>query len=111
MNRSPILTTFQVLAALHIAAALAANPGTIWSALNDSVDGRLHEGFPLSLPCFSKYDDSPIQPDKQLCEVIQGNYTSPVFRVSHFGAYMMVRSVLSCYHKWLVLTITQFYFQ
>ncbi|THH00708.1 hypothetical protein EW026_g1844 [Hermanssonia centrifuga] len=61
-----------------------------WAALNTTVSGRLYATVPFELPCFSTYNGHPVTTDAAACTSIQDNYTDPVFRVAHFGAYMIV---------------------
>ncbi len=84
------------MAALNTVRAVAgvgiAPTATQWNALNASVDGRLHKGSPLALPCFSRYSDVLVQPDAQLCAVVEANYTSPSFLAPIYSGYTQVRS-------------------
>ncbi len=64
-----------------------------WAALNTTVSGRLYATVPFELPCFSTYNGHPVTTDAAACTSIQDNYTDPVFRVAHFGAYMIVSSI------------------
>ncbi|EKM56474.1 uncharacterized protein PHACADRAFT_92497 [Phanerochaete carnosa HHB-10118-sp] len=59
-----------------------------WAALNCSVDGHLHLSRPFELPCFSLFEGQAVSPDSAACTAVQANYTDPVFRSEHFGAYM-----------------------
>ncbi|KAJ7461116.1 hypothetical protein FB451DRAFT_1269005 [Mycena latifolia] len=61
-----------------------------WRALNATVGGRLFAAAPFALPCFSLYNNQNVSVDPQACSAIQANYTSPNFRVEHFGANMNV---------------------
>ncbi|KAJ7493661.1 hypothetical protein FB451DRAFT_1215052 [Mycena latifolia] len=61
-----------------------------WRALNATVGGRLYAAAPFALPCFSLYNNQSVPVDPQACDAIQANYTSPNFRVEHFGANMHV---------------------
>ena len=58
------------------------------SSLNASVDGRLHQNYPLALPCFSGYNGRPVARDSGHCAVIQDNYTSPSLRAAVPNGYM-----------------------
>ncbi|KIP11884.1 hypothetical protein PHLGIDRAFT_63045 [Phlebiopsis gigantea 11061_1 CR5-6] len=79
--------------ALQPAAALSTStaPAVSWNdwvSLNASVGGRLHVSGPLALPCFSSFAGHPTHPDPPECAAIQHNYTDPLFRSAHFGAFM-----------------------
>ncbi|KAJ7186129.1 FAD-binding domain-containing protein [Mycena filopes] len=63
---------------------------TQWHTLNSTVSGRLHTATPFALPCFSMYNNQLVSSDAQACAVIQGNYTSPHFRIESFSANMFV---------------------
>ncbi|EKM56467.1 uncharacterized protein PHACADRAFT_207699 [Phanerochaete carnosa HHB-10118-sp] len=60
----------------------------LWTTLNASVDGHLHLSRPFELPCFSLFEGQAVSPDSLGCAAVQANYTDPVFRSEHFGAYM-----------------------
>lgn len=76
---------------IGIASTTGGSASPMWTSLNNSVNGNLYKGVPFSLPCFSKFDGRSVSPDLNTCHEIQGNYTSPTYRVSHFGAHMLVR--------------------
>ena len=63
------------------------------AALNSSVSGRLFQGFPVSLPCFTSFNGNPQVADNASCAAVQAGYTTPEFRTPHFGAFMQVRDV------------------
>ncbi|OBZ78306.1 hypothetical protein A0H81_02659 [Grifola frondosa] len=65
------------------------NPAPNWSALNNTVGGRLHVAVPFSQPCFSTYEGNPITPNTTACSAIEESYTDPTFRVNYFGAWML----------------------
>ena len=73
-------------------------PTDIWASLNESVGGRLSEGTPYAEPCFSYYSNdfsvSTIQPNSQLCEDIQLNYTEPFTLDAAFAGYTQVCMLL-----------------
>lgn len=57
--------------------------------LNESVDGRLFAVTPWELPCFSNLNGVAVARNDTECAAIQANYTNPLFRATHFGAYMI----------------------
>lgn len=73
------------------AVPISSLPVSLLMSLNETLGGKLREGRPLALPCFSKYDNSSIDFDESACAEIQANYTSPVLRALNFGAFMQVR--------------------
>lgn len=73
------------------AVPISSLPFSLLKSLNETLGGKLREGQPLALPCFSKYDDSSIDFDESTCTEIQANYTSPDLRAQSFGAFMQVR--------------------
>lgn len=60
------------------------------AALNSTVNGRLFQGTPVSLPCFSSFNGQPHAVDNGSCTAVQAGYTTPEFRAPMFGAYMQV---------------------
>lgn len=81
-------SSLSVAAALGVALAIAAfwhqNSETVviqgfpspqdWTALNNTVGGRLALGIPWSMPCFSWYNGSSVQPQPAECKYVQENY-------------------------------------
>ncbi len=61
-----------------------------FSSLNATVGGRLKRAVPFEAPCFSMVEGQSVQADTAACSAIQASYTDPTFRVTHFGAYMLV---------------------
>ncbi|KAJ7679662.1 FAD-binding domain-containing protein [Mycena rosella] len=84
-----ILALGLLLVSLLTAASSTASP-TQWRALNATVGGRLRSSTPFALPCFALYNNQSVPMDLQACSAIQENYTSPNFRLEHFGANMNV---------------------
>ncbi|KAJ6518381.1 isoamyl alcohol oxidase [Mycena vulgaris] len=72
------------------ATPIANVPPALWHVLNATVSGRLHTATPFALPCFSVYNNQRVAPDASACSGIQGNYTSPTFRLESFSANMNV---------------------
>lgn len=64
-----------------------------WQALNTSVHGRLAEGRPINLPCYSSYNGTLANndPDLALCAVAEANKANSTFIVDNFGGYEYVR--------------------
>ena len=58
--------------------------------LNVSVGGRLHAATPFENACFSILQGQHVNVSAAACAALQANYTNPVYRVDHFGAYMLV---------------------
>ena len=82
-----------------VATTASASSASLFSALgalNATVGGRLKKATPFEAPCFSTVEGKQVQVDAAACAAIQGNYTDPTFRVTHFGAYMLVSIRLSC---------------
>ena len=46
-----------------------------WTALNQSVGGRLAIGYPLAKPCYSLYNGKLVAPDLAKCSAAQNGYT------------------------------------
>lgn len=61
---------------------------SIWSTLNATVGGRLHQAKPFSLPCFSIYEGEPLTPNATACAQIQKNYTSSSLRTQFYNGFM-----------------------
>lgn len=68
-----------------------------WTALNQSVGGKLQNGRPLALPCYMRYTSDLnannasnvwTMPDMSACSTIQMNKNDPVFIGDNFGGYM-----------------------
>ncbi|EJF63609.1 FAD-binding domain-containing protein [Dichomitus squalens LYAD-421 SS1] len=57
--------------------------------LNITVGGRLHKALPFERPCFSIVEGKHVNVSEAACAALQANYTNPVYRVEHFGAYML----------------------
>ncbi|KIM38694.1 hypothetical protein M413DRAFT_29932 [Hebeloma cylindrosporum] len=59
-----------------------------WTALNQTVGGRLHAGVPFSQPCFSRLAGGASNtPNATQCAEIQSRNEDHLFRSEHFGAY------------------------
>ncbi|KAM5541134.1 hypothetical protein V8D89_005063 [Ganoderma adspersum] len=66
-------------------------PSSLSSAfhsLNLTVGGRLHSAVPFEQACFSTHEGQHVDVSSAACATIQANYTDPLYRVAHFGAYM-----------------------
>ncbi|CAJ2505709.1 Uu.00g131030.m01.CDS01 [Anthostomella pinea] len=59
-----------------------------WTALNGSVNGRLHVTTPLALPCYSSYNGKPVVVDADSCALIRANYTDNEFRAESPSGYL-----------------------
>ncbi len=59
---------------------------------NVTVGGKLHTAVPFEKACFSILDGKHANVSATACTALQANYTNPVYRVDHFGAYMLVSS-------------------
>ena len=59
------------------------------SKLNKSFPERLYIGTPLSLPCFSSFDERGLQREAVACSTLQQKYTSSSFRIEYYGGYMI----------------------
>ncbi|OCK96418.1 FAD-binding domain-containing protein [Cenococcum geophilum 1.58] len=79
------LVSFVTFARLYLCASISE---TEWQSLNATINGHLHRGTPLSLPCFSTYNGHSVQRDAVACVAIQTNYTLNTFRSPQFGAFM-----------------------
>jgi hypothetical protein len=66
------------------------------AALNATVAGRVHTAKPVSAPCYTTFGGQLVGRDNASCAVVEANYTNPLFRVQHFGAYMVRRTAYSC---------------
>lgn len=66
-------------------------PVPLLISLNKTLGGKLREGRPMALPCFSTYEKLSIDSDETACAEIQANYTTPDLRSLSFGAFMQVR--------------------
>lgn len=102
MSPKTSLETLLVLVAIASLAQAYAIPASqisppAWSALNQSVNGKLQVGRPLALPCYSRYtselktgdtDNVLMTPEMSVCETIQSNKNDPVFIGDNFGGYM-----------------------
>ncbi|KAI1789988.1 FAD-binding domain-containing protein [Ganoderma leucocontextum] len=69
----------------------AASPSSLSSAfhrLNVTVGGRLHTAVPFENACFSILEGQHVNVSAAACAALQANYTNPLYRVDHFGAYM-----------------------
>ncbi|KAA1467757.1 FAD-binding domain-containing protein [Dentipellis sp. KUC8613] len=60
-----------------------------WSQLNQTVAGKLGIALPVSAPCFSVVDNKNVTTDVSACKAVQQGYTSPTWRNTRFGAYML----------------------
>ncbi|KAK3660886.1 hypothetical protein LTR56_000644 [Elasticomyces elasticus] len=61
---------------------------TQWAALNQSVGGRLHKGYPMAKPCYSVYNGALQAPSLAQCSAVQTGYTDEVYIASQYGGYM-----------------------
>lgn len=59
-----------------------------WQSLNRTVQGRLYEAQPFSLPCFSNYHGQFIQPSPEICAAVQSNYGSGKYRTEFYSGFM-----------------------
>ena len=66
-----------------------------FNLLNVTVGGRLHTALPFERACFSIVEGKHVNVSEAACATLQANYTNPVYRVEHFGAYMLVRTKAS----------------
>ncbi|KAI9656054.1 MAG: hypothetical protein M1821_005115 [Bathelium mastoideum] len=88
---SPLL--FGVLAAAacvkrgSTSSPLSSITGAQWQALNQSVDGRLHAGYPWARPCYTSYDGNASDPNSLQCSTIQATYTNETVIANYFGGY------------------------
>ena len=64
-----------------------------FNSLNLTVGGRLQSAVPFEQACFSVLEGQHVNASSTACATIQANYTDPLYRVAHFGAYMAVRSI------------------
>ncbi|KAH9484479.1 FAD-linked oxidoreductase [Psilocybe cubensis] len=61
---------------------------TEWSALNETVEGRLYHGQPWAKSCFSTYNGNIVQRNEDECKYVQENFFNSHVNRSHaFGAY------------------------
>ncbi|KAI0751340.1 FAD-binding domain-containing protein [Daedaleopsis nitida] len=60
-----------------------------FDSLNFTVGGRLKSAVPFEAPCFSTVQGESRTVDPSACSALQSNYTNPLYRVTHFGAYML----------------------
>ncbi|KAI1789969.1 FAD-binding domain-containing protein [Ganoderma leucocontextum] len=56
--------------------------------LNITVGGSLHTFVPFEKACSSILEGQPVNVSAAACAALQANYTNPLYRVDHFGAYM-----------------------
>ena len=77
---------------------LASIAPDVWSALNVTLEGRLHsDGTPYSRPCFDSYElqlqdgNEDVTQQQEECKARQKGYLSPPYRVEQFGSSMNVR--------------------
>lgn len=68
--------------------AVSAAPCWNWATLNATVQGRLHPLRPLSLPCFSVYNNQSVGSNPAACAAVQANYTSPEYRTNVANGFM-----------------------
>lgn len=94
-----VVLVFAATASLAQAYAVPASQisPSAWSALNQTVGGKLQSGKPLALPCYLRYtselkigttNNSWMTPDMSVCKTIQSNKDDPVFIGDNFGGYM-----------------------
>jgi hypothetical protein len=100
---APTLLVSTALAALGAAhTPVGAVAPAALRLLNATVQGRLHAAKPVSAPCYAAFEGAPVARDAAACAAVQAGYTSPLFRVAQFGAYM-VRLLLHRRIAWLGL--------
>lgn len=61
-----------------------------WTALNQSVGGRLEVGYPLAKPCYSFYNGKAMIPNTAQCAAVQNGSTDELYIASQYGGYMNV---------------------
>ncbi|KAI9707028.1 MAG: hypothetical protein M1820_004616 [Bogoriella megaspora] len=59
-----------------------------WQDLNETVDGRLHVGYPWAKPCYSTYNGTTALADPVQCAVVQASYGDESTIADNFGGYM-----------------------
>lgn len=59
-----------------------------WNALNSSVGGRLHAGYPFAKPCYGLYNGKSSPPNANQCSSVEEGYDVEAPISSNFGAYM-----------------------
>lgn len=100
-SKAVVKVLFALLAAVPFVQAYAVPASQIspsaWTALNQSVGGKLRDGRPLALPCYMRYtsdlnadntSNTWTIPDLSACKTIQMNKNDPVFIGDNFGGYM-----------------------
>ncbi|KAK5730587.1 hypothetical protein LTR15_000524 [Elasticomyces elasticus] len=63
---------------------------TQWLALDQSVGGRLHKGYPMAKPCYSVYNGVLQTPSLAQCSAVQTGYTDEIYIASQYGGYMNI---------------------
>ncbi|TFK56500.1 isoamyl alcohol oxidase [Heliocybe sulcata] len=86
---STLVTAFIAIYAAGVHASAELAPSYAWSILSKAVGDRLHEATPVAKPCFYYFDGQANQRDEAACAEVEAGYTTPDFRVSNFGDYMM----------------------
>lgn len=59
-----------------------------WESLNRTVHGRLRSATPFALPCFSRYNGQPRQPDVSACAAVQENWGAGAYRTEFYSGFM-----------------------
>ncbi|PIL34937.1 hypothetical protein GSI_02724 [Ganoderma sinense ZZ0214-1] len=66
----------------------ASSLSSAFAHLNAMVGGRLNLAVPFEQACFSVLDGQHANASAAACADLQANYTDPLYRVTHFSAYM-----------------------
>lgn len=81
-------TAVVLSAAFACVCAAALSEPTPWQALNSSIQGRLVQGKPFALPCFTKYQGNQVAQDNAACAAVQQSYFDSTSRVKEYGGFM-----------------------
>ncbi|KAI9038844.1 FAD-binding domain-containing protein [Aspergillus affinis] len=74
--------------AVHLLSSASARESCTLDSFNTTLGGRVHPLRPLSLPCFSQYNGTAVASDQAACQVIQSNYSDPLFRSNSANGFM-----------------------
>ena len=85
--------------------SLSSSLSSAFRDLNITVGGKLRLAVPFEKDCFSIVEGQNVGASPAVCADLQANYTNPLYRVTHFSAYMnvCVPSRACSAHGWLLI--------
>ncbi|KDQ14876.1 hypothetical protein BOTBODRAFT_55073 [Botryobasidium botryosum FD-172 SS1] len=85
---SATATSGLALDAAQFSSLAKASNLSAWDTFNQTLNGRLQVGRPVSAPCFSVVDGKNVSVDATACAAVKAGYSAPTFRGPQYGSFM-----------------------